>query len=254
MKRILLILAAIAVLLIAGYTSGYRITTQGISQVGTIEIIVPNPHSLVIINSKEFTRTTAANEVVTIPSLTPGSHTVLISRPGYWPWAKEILVTSDTTQELFAFNIKQELSGVLITEADPEYHRLRFDVGKNLLPKETLPAVSENGNLSIFSRDGSLIVAEWLGEELRSFCQASDCIIPLTIFSASEETIKNIAVLPGRDDVVLFSLDNAIYALEVDTAGQNFQIIYSGTDPRFILSSTNSIIVLDGEQLMEIPL
>ena len=85
------------------------------------------------------------------------------------------------------------------------------------------------------------------------FC-VEKCSTNITAFQ-SDITIKNLAFLNNRNDAVIISLGNSVYALELDRREvQNFEPIYIGVDPRFYKSQDNTIYILDGSELRHIVL
>jgi len=97
------------------------------------------------------------------------------------------------------------------------------------------------------SEDNTEIRAEWIGE------------LPLPYYFTDKEInvfrspniIHSFQFYPSRRDIVLFAVQNSIFAIELDNRStRNFQPVYKGREPRFtIIGST--LYIIDGNSLLE---
>ena len=146
-----------------------------------------------------------------------GSHSIILSKEGYWPWVTITDISKKQTLNLYPFFVRQNSSGFMITKEDPEY----YDILNRFWTKTHIDWEKDEYTPAIIA-------------ELESEIRASDFY-------------KN------RQDVILIAVENGIYALEINSSSTpNFQPIYKGTEPTFVKKDNNSIYVKDGEILMEV--
>ena len=146
-----------------------------------------------------------------------GTHSVILSRKGYWPWATKINIIKQQTLDIFPFFVPQNSSGFIIKNGDPEYNKIlsmfRNKTHINWEINKNTPQIIKN-----------------FKEEIR----ASDFY-------------KN------RNDVIIVAVQNGIYALEINSDSiPNFQPIYKGTKPTFVKKDNNTLYIKDGDVLMEV--
>ncbi len=239
-KLIIASAAGILILLIVliGYGIGYRITsTMGIGKIGQVTMTLPLPKTSIFIDQDQKIDTTKENEPVDV-SLSPGSHQIIISGNGYFPWTKNITVPSGGTVTLSPIFIAQNTSGSIITNKDPEYGKIKSDIAANKLPTLVHPILSSDNTTTLWVENNAILV--------KTPTATTTVIQPDT-------EIKNVSFYKNRNDVVMFSTNNTIYAIEVSSNGtQNFMPIYKGTKPAFIAPDPNYIYVEDATSLMQV--
>ncbi|MBU4536492.1 hypothetical protein KJ603_00445 [Patescibacteria group bacterium] len=143
-----------------------------------------------------------------------GIHNVIVHKEGYWPWTKEIQILGETTLKLNPFFVPQNTSGFMIGKTDSEYWTIWSLFKKDLISPEALSKIST--------------------------IEIKDQITAIDFY-------KN------REDVIIMSLADGVYALGVDyQTEQNLQPIYKGKNPLFVKKDDNSIYILDGGNLMEV--
>lgn len=97
------------------------------------------------------------------------------------------------------------------------------------------------------SRDNTEIRAEWTQEPPLPYYFIEK---ETTIFS-SPHIIRSFDFYGSRRDVILFAVENNIFAIELDgRSTRNFQPLYKGREPRFV-SIGNIIYILEGNFLLE---
>jgi len=284
----LIFIAAIPLILL--YTNGYRINSDfEIVETGGIYIYSPQAGSDIYINNKKKDRTTIFNKDIFVQNLKPGTYKILIAKEGFWPWAKEVEVKERHVAEAIAFLIPKQPSWKIITEyiagdeavngtttkttkqINSEYkkilalfeekekskEKLEIEIGikKNTADEDRVEEFSKRKRTGLWSED-TRIFAMWLSDEKympNYFCIGGICQNPLLVFSSTEK-IKSLGFYPGREDVILFAVGIGIYALEIDgRIHQNFQPLYKGADPIFIIEGKN-IYAKDGELIFNLSL
>ncbi|GEM_PF-2785762 len=229
------------ILLISGFSAyklGYRLTSNfTLGKIGYLSMTVPLPDTSVFIDQSKKIVTTKDNEVVKIP-FSPGEHSVIVSREGYFPWTKNFTIPSGEVVTLSPFFISQNISGMLINKQDPEYLQIKNDIIRSKLPTQDKPIISTDKLVSLWVEDNAIMVKK-------------DGAIQKVI--QSDTIVRNVAFYKDRSDTVLFSTTNSVYVIEIDKNGvQNVMPIYRGQTPLFIKADSNSVYVLDGEILMQV--
>lgn len=129
--------------------------------------------------------------------------------------------------------------------------------GDNYIPEEkkSFEKISRRDRVEIWVEENQ-IFAKWLKDKEdmpNFFCRDKNCIDKVTVFS-SIEPIRAIDFYPGRNDVVLVAVSNGIYAIEIDARkNQNFQPIYKGTSPLFMISD-KQFYIKDQENIFKVNL
>jgi len=261
---LLLVVFFIIIPLITLYTSGYRFQGFKLVETGGIYVYSPESGSEIYIDGKKEKETGIFQKDWFVQNMKPGSYEILISKEGFWPWLKEVKVEEKRVTEAIAFLVPKELNAEIIpqeiegetatsTIPNLEYARIsklfedKFTVPADPVIPEELDSDEEEIEFEKISRrdrvgiwrEGNQIFAKWLKNEEDTpnfFCRDNSCVDIVTVFS-SVELIKTIDFYPGRDDVVLVAVSNGIFAIEIDIrTNQNFQPIYKGTSPLFIIS------------------
>ncbi len=182
-------------------------------------------------------------------SLLTGTHTILISREGYWPWLKTVELEEKEIAELNPFFFKENPETEIILGDNPEYDALVALIKNNLPSKTPNDLISHDGTVTVW-QSGEKLEARWLSDSTlpASFCIES-CENEISFFKINLP-IRNLAFFPNRNDVVLISTGNAIYALELDRKPvQNFQQVYSGIEPAFTVTQNGSLYLFDQNTL-----
>ncbi|MEA2112420.1 MAG: hypothetical protein U9P50_00395 [Patescibacteria group bacterium] len=181
------------------------------NQYGTLQIESLNDNLTVFIDNQ---RKTTSQDINPQFKLKAGKHTVVISKDRFWPWIKEIEVRVERETKIQPFFIPQNTSGAIIGKEDPEYSQIMALFQKEILSEEALSSIS--------SQD--------------------------VVF---KESIISVDFYKDRQDVVIISSGDGIYALEIGSDNiQNFQPIYKGIKPIFAKKDNLSIYVLDNDNLM----
>lgn len=227
---------ALIILIFVLYKNGYRVTENfSIGKIGQLNINLPIENTSIIIDKK--IKINSEKNIETI-SLSPNTHEIIISKEGYYPWVKKIKIPSKESVSIDPFFVNQNASGEMITVVDSDYWKIKRDIQTSVLPTKENPLISQDKEIQIWIENNAVI-----SKTKDSF---HTVIEPDTI-------IKNISFYKNRDDVIIFSTYNGVYAIETDTENtQNFMPIYKGVDPYFATSTENSIYILDKDILMEV--
>lgn len=225
----------VASILIYGFKSS-GIYIQGFKLVLAGEIVITeyDENIQIVLDTVLVPSNPLSEEDVVITNVEPGQHEIIVFKDGFWPWTKKITVESKESTIVSPFLVPKNVTGVIIRDNDPEYTTIRNTVLNDTLPTQNSPKISTDKTLSVWS-DGVTIFAEILGGKTFTVSESSD-------------GFRNIDFYQNRNDVLLISTQNGVFALEIDNSGgiQNFQPIYKGTGaPQFTIVDGNQIYVLD---------
>lgn len=246
-RKIVALGALVIVLGVAATLLGSR---GGGDATGVIEIagVVPLG-TTVFVDNRRVARFSEMSSVE-LDNLAVGTHAVVVAKDGYWPWSKELVLANNERIALRPFLIPQEPS-IRVAE---EEHEGRADAVSKLrsytLPQEDAPLISHDGAVHVWVTQNEIqarFVSE--AEAPPPFCITGTCEYTLTVLP-TEADIRNIAFFPSRNDVIMFSTENGIFALELDKRGtQNFQPIYLGISPSFIMQADNLLAIEDSDTI-----
>jgi len=181
------------------------------NQYGDLQIKSLDEDLTIFIDNK---KTTAEQDINPQFKLERGKHIIVIAKDNYWPWIKEVEIEKKETSIIQPFFIPKNTSGLLIGVQDPEYNRIISLFQDNLIATSTLNLISEkNADL--------------------------------------KPSITSIDFYKDRQDIVIISSGDGIYALEIGSENiQNFQPIYKGKNPIFKKRDSSSIYIFDNDNLM----
>lgn len=246
---ILIAATIVAFIGIGLYDDGYRFTGVRILFPATVSVFVPEGATIAY-DLKHITP--AASSTATNIHTVSGTHTIGISKEGYWPWEKQVELQSGSAQTFRPFILPKTTEGDVIEKTDPLYARIEAAFATTTLPTKDAPILSQDGSVALYI-EGSEIKARFVGEGERPvyFCTKNPCenAISVLVFDAE---LRSLAFLPGRNDVALFAAQNGLFALELDTRGiQNFQPVYKGIRPSFI-TMDGSVYMKDATSLFRV--
>lgn len=229
----------IAVLaLIVLFILGYRFTEDfSLAKNGYLSISIPLPETTVIINETKKIITTEENEIIEV-SLPQKAHSVIIAHENFYPWIKEVKVSSGTTTKVSPIFVFQNASGSIITKNDPEYWKIISDINKNVLPNINSQKVSGDESIKIWVENNTIMA--------KSDEEIVEVVKP-------EDPIRNLDFYKKRNDSLIFSAGNGVFVIEIDKAGtQNFMPVYKGERPSFTIGDENYIFIQDSQNLMQV--
>lgn len=220
------------------YGFGYRFTENfSIGKVGHLIITTSLIDTSIFVDQDRKIFTSKDNEV-TLIELSPGKHQVIVSHERYFPWQKQFTMPSGSELKLSPILIAQNPSGLIVTEKDPEYWKIKNEISKQTLPIKSIPLVSPDLSTSLWIENNAIVISK---ENL------TETIIEPTA------NIRQVDFYKDRGDAVIFSTSDTVYLIETDKKDtQNFFPIYKGTKPSFIKTDPNFIYVDDGSVLMQV--
>ena len=234
----IIVVILIISLIIFGYKKGYRFQENFmIGKLGALSLQIPFSQTNIYIDENKKIVTTEKDEVVEL-SISPRNHTVMISRDGYYPWKKDISVESEQIIKLFPIFVSKNPSGEIISKEDPEFWQIRNKIIYDVLPTKNTPHLSTDQSTKMWIEDNAVMVQ--VASTTKTVIQP-------------DPIIRNVYFYKDRSDVLILSVSNGVYAIEVNKEGtQNFLPIYKGVYPSFIEGDLNYIYVLDNGVLMQV--
>lgn len=179
--------------------------------------------------------------------------TIIISREGFWPWEKEVVVPSGQTLAFNVFLMPVSPVGTPILEK-PERRELEAAFARTKLPSRASPALSADGSLALFAEDGRIIVTRRGEEEPPQYLCVNDPSCSEHAALSFDAELRDLAFYPGRSDIALLAIQNGIFALELDNRGtQNFQPVYRGTRPRLLIKDGEAYL-FEGQAVLRLSL
>ena len=250
----LLVFVVSSLAILSAQAIGIRID-KGFSFVrtGTISVINLDSKVKVFLDNKRMgTFSEAAGGSILIKNVLPGTHSLLVSENNHWPWLKEIEVKKKETSIAYPFFILKNTSGIVIPKEDEEYISIKESIEFEVLPGRDSKRISKSETHAVWV-EGNTIMAEWLGREdgfPPYFCSDSECTRTIEVLTSSFP-VRNLTFYKKREDVLIFSSQNSLFAIEIDTRGvQNFQPIYKGaSSPNFTVYDEHTLSVEDASSI-----
>ena len=157
-----------------------------------------------------------------------GGHTIIATRPGYLPWAKEFVLKRGDNGNFEVFNLPTTPGKQRVDINSSEYVALFQKKNNYTLPTKDAPLQSEDGSVRIYVEGNNTIVAEPRGQIEGVFCVRENCTNRLVVASR-EEPVTFLSFLPGYNNVVVFTDIDNTFAIEITRVGvQNAQPIEHG--------------------------
>ena len=154
----IVVIVLVIILIVFGYKKGYRFQENFmLGQVGTLSLEIPLPQTNVFINDNQKIVTTKDNEIVKV-SLSPTKQTIIVSRDGYYPWKKDFSMPSKGNISFNPVFVSSNPSGIIITQKDPEFWKIRNKIITDALPSKDAPRISKDGSAKLWIEDNAIKV------------------------------------------------------------------------------------------------
>jgi hypothetical protein len=162
------------------------------------------------------------------------------------PWEKELPVVIGETTAARVFLVSASPIPTDKAPGSTEY------TAANNLFTTALPTtiMSPSGNVTI-TRTEKTITAHWNGDgQIPSFfCSDEACDTSQVVFNSVDLPVTSFGFFKDREDVIIFSRGNGVYAIEIDRRGtQNFFPIYTGVHPR-VATKDGILYVKDADKI-----
>ena len=251
------LVALVIVLVFAAVSdAGHRVMgSLGLTDTGRISIVAPRENVKIHIN-ETYIETSDGTETVQ-RALPVGTHSVIVSRSGLYPWMKTVTVKQNSTITLRPFLVPHNPRTTLIRPSHNSYRALRAKIQSSQPPSPETPITSVDGSIDLWIQNDA-IHASWNNGTTSApaaFCPGGQCRDSITV-TPSKAPIRNLAFYRDTHNVAIMAAEEGVYAIELDPRGntQNFQPIYEGIAPRFAKISTSTIAVYDNGTMRRVHL
>jgi hypothetical protein len=224
------------------YSIGYRLDKGfTLKSTGGLYVFYPESGAKVYLNDELTDQTSIFGRGIFIDNLQPTSYKVQIQKEGYLPWDKNVNVVEKKVVEAYPFLIPEVVS----TSSVPKFVTLgsgasvtntlygevvklfATSTSSSVTLKKVLASTSTTlvaSSTGIIRKDIEIdivdkaVIASWKGSIESTpfyFCdvQRLDCKKELKVV---EGTFKHVDFYPGRNDVIIYSTNDGIYATELD--------------------------------------
>ncbi len=202
-----------------------------------------------------------------VESLAPGTYSLSIKKEGYSQWDKIVIVVGEKVVEAYPLLTPLKIEMVNIPkQVESEGGFFSSATSTSFVDNEVFAEVSklfEQGTttqsikrqrVTIWS-EGASIKYRWEDDFSTVFpalCGYQNCIATSTVYVA-KENINRVGFYPERNDVVLFSLSDGVYAVEIDSRSpQKIVQIYSGKNPDFRVEDDEILYIKEGEDIFQV--
>jgi hypothetical protein len=254
-KYALVIGFVVLILLIAiPYMLGYRIGPGvKIERVGTLDLAnIPAGSSIII--DQNFTRTTKAPGDASYELLT-GSHSIIVSAPGDFPWNALVPITSGKNTVVTPILISEHPNITLLSGSDQT--TAQQTIASSTLPSKTNPLVLADGCANVYVSNNQIIAEAQNAPGCTPpafLCDTLTSCSPTVIFSPLS-SLGGVARFPGRQDALVIEFDNVLYAIDLDPrTPQYFAPILGATSPKMGTLPDGTIVVQNGTAVFRINL
>ncbi len=250
---VLLVFVIIVLLFAIPYMLGFRLGPGlHIERVGTLTFSTLPANTSIYIDSTLYKTVTSTSTVSA--ELVGGSHSIIVSVPGDYPWASLTLVTSgkSTTVSPLLVHMRPDVTPLTGTAQSEALTAL----ASSTLPTEAKPMVMANGCEDVYVANNQIIA---------SAVQAPGCTPPPylcedatcspTIVYAPLAPLKAVLPYPHRQDAVVLQFGSTLFALSLDPRSpQFFAPLLIGSNPRIGELSDGTIVVQNGTPVFSLKL
>ncbi len=212
---------------------------------GLVNLWVQNGQSKITVDSIVEGTTMKDGEIFVVNHLEPRENTFAVIHDGYYPWEKNITPALHSKTDFHSFAVQMQPTLEKIDTQNDLYGKYQDMFSALVVPDIDHELISDNKKMGVWVEHNS-VFAEWLGNNDETppfFCTNGVCNTRIQVVK-SLYNIRSLAFLDHRDDVIIFSDDNGIYAIELDARGrQNFQPIFKTANPEFFLIQPREMIV-----------
>jgi hypothetical protein len=244
-RKYLLLIIAIVIVLILGtiYALGFRLGPGvTLERVGTLTLTNIPTGTSIFIDQTLRTTTTATSSVK--EELVSGSHSVIVSAPGDYPWNTLITMSSGKSAEASPIFIGMNPNVTPLSGTDKS--SAVAAIASTTLPTFANPLHVANGCAIVYVLNNQIVADAATSTPGCTpppyLCTGTSC--GTTIIYSPVSPLKVVAAFPGRQDALVLQLSNVLYAIAVDPRSpQFFAPILTGTNPIAGVLKDGSIVV-----------
>lgn len=133
----------LAIPILIFYESGYRLGDNfKLVKTGGVYIYSPESGSAIYLNGDKIEETGFFLKDFFVDDLKPGKYSVLISKEGFWPWSKNVIIKEGMVAEAIAFLIPKDPKGEVIPKNLESASSDKNQTGNQSLKTTKKPAVN----------------------------------------------------------------------------------------------------------------
>jgi hypothetical protein len=254
-KYILLIIAVLFILVLSGtYLLGYRLGPGlHVERVGTLTISgLPAGASIFVDQSLKGT---SGKSDTMSDELVEGSHSIIVSEDGDYPWSTLALITSGKTTYISPILLSVKPKATSITSTSSRATALSA-IASTTLPTLTHPLLLANGCTAVYVENNQVIAAATSTASAACtpppyLCTNGICS-PTIIFSPVAP-LAFVGKYPGRQDALVVQFGATLFAIALDPRSpQFFAPVLTGTVPHIGTLSDGTVVVNDGKAVYSV--
>tara|TARA_B100001540_G_C15747456_1_gene615235 strand:+ start:239 stop:1114 length:876 start_codon:yes stop_codon:yes gene_type:complete len=281
------VLFIVAVPTVIFFAMGYRFdfTQNLVSERGGLYVFSQVPGTEIYVNDEFVEETGIFNREYDTQSLVPDIYTVRVYHDDYLPWEKRVMIEPQQVTSLYPFLFPQEITWQEITPMATSTSDMGTTTEIEMIPNEkydelvslfdieeekdviqdTRATSTQDVEAEILTRvfgdievwhDENSFYARWTGrgDWMPSYFCEDECQNPL-VFLMTDSPVTNFEFYPGRDDVVIYSVEQGgVYVVEVDKREiQTHITLREGNGIEFMLLD-NNIVIREGEYIATLDL
>lgn len=229
-------------ILAGGFALGYRVGPGlSIVKAGTLVLTDLPESTSIYVDTKLRATVKSGGEYRT--RLVPGVHTIIVDSEGRTPWQDAVVIvgSEETVKEPLLLATRPD-GAVLRAE---ERARAIQAIDAQRIP--TIATALTVGCTDIYVAQNRIMGRAVPGCENTPdyLCEAGDCTAP-TMLLAPIETITSLIAYPGRNDTLLFTIGDFVYALDIDPRDPRFFAPFIRTSmPRVGLGEEGTLLLKD---------
>ncbi len=256
-KYWLLLVAIIFVLILAiPYALGYRLGPGvKLERVGTLDIVgLPTGASVYV---DESLRGVTSKPGSMKDEVVGGSHSIIVSVTGDYPWSTVALVTSGKTTTTNPILVGMTPNATPLSGTDKD--AAVAAIASSSLPSITNPLVLANGCADVYVSNNQIIATAATSTPGCStppayLCDSTGSCAPTIIFSPVS-TLYFVARYPNRQDALVVEFNDTLYAIALDPRSpQFFAPILTGTEPVIGTLPDGTVVVRNGTAVYKVTL
>ncbi len=245
------------------YASGYRFSTvqgeSGFLPLGALSIAVPDREATLFVDGVAIEEPGLFADSFFLRNIVPGPHTLDIIASGTIPWHREVYVMPTKVSYAFPFILAQDSVATRVTTASSTYSSVSKAFASSSPMDLATSSISARirGNVAVWVEDGHTILVEWRGylsETPYFFCSVVDAreLCLNQIFIPIKAKVVDMDFFPGREDVLMVTTDQGLFALEMDGRTERALLpLYAGQKVASLIDS-GRIYVKDSKGIFEV--
>ena len=249
------------------------------TKTGGIYVVVEGKGFSILLNGKVQDAASIFRRNLFIQNLHPDLYSLKVTKDGFYPWEKRIVIVSEKVADVYPFNLPEKVDLVEIpktiledvdkkdtstssiaTTSKQEVDNDEYAFAKDIFATSSSRLVVQKLNASntkalpkqfilykkiaLWSERGEIFV-QWQGDNDSAplyFCAEDTCLNKLSVFKGAK--INNADFITDKQTFVIFTTDSGIYVTEIDDrGGRNIQALVLGTGYDFRIGKDGTLFI-----------